>query len=250
MEWYVYPAIFFLSIVLLYTVFRYNFFYALYVKITDHYKRCPVFARPPGFVCESQKHNKDFEKYRINALVSQYFLFLISAGFILLNIVWYLTYRLGIQNLAGIEIDSTTGYQISYLIVAAPFSVIIVMILIPVLAVNPVVDYLFVLLLQLHKHIGYDGELCKSASEFELMFKMVKYIEFDNFWKRMTYGFIPVYFYYISFRLMIISIFGTEFINGARSMDAVWGAFVLSVAFMVSCRVVSLKEMYDIKHIE
>lgn len=232
--------IFILAVVAFHTIFNYSIFYELFLIIKSHYDCCPVFSQPPGFI-HSPVTNTVFGKHRVNALVTQYFLFLLATGFLILSFFWYATYR--IHDLTGIQVNSTAEYLFSSSIRYLSVEMFLIILAVPIIAVNPIFDIAFVT--ALHKNLQYDQSFSHAPATWQIALKFIEYADFRSWCKRIFVGFIPVYLYYISFKLALIALLGTELINEVWAAESRWVALILSIAFMTSCRAVALQEMYS-----
>ncbi len=235
----------FLFMVVIYEMFSHVSLYKYYEKTINHYKKCPVFAQPPKFVSKCGRNEIPFMKGRMNALLIQYIVFLLAIGFIFLSAIWYLSYKLNIPSIAGISINSVSGHEMSFLVISTPFPDTLILLIVPIIAINPYTDYLLGNLLQLHKRATYDYVLTTDNSSYaSVVLKLLQYTEWKEFSKRLKFGFIPAFMYYISFKLLLIFIIGIEILKGEAAIEAVRFSIAFSFAFLVSCRAISLNEMY------
>lgn len=218
-------------------------FAKMYRRLRSHYKdHCPIFTTPPPTYEAFDKINKEYGQGRINAIISEYFLFAVVVVFMFFTVISYFLYSeiFGSWLVAkiGVTINPLVGKEIFNLIIyTPPFEGIIFFILAPQLIINPYLNYFLMRVLFVGHKIPplYDNGKFSSLTD---------YISLDLFWRNFIYGSPCIVLFYLSAKIILVIIFGLMFVS-IYSIYVTGVCLAFSITFMLACRAIALLEMFS-----
>ncbi|MCK4796455.1 MAG: hypothetical protein KAT05_03690 [Spirochaetes bacterium] len=219
----------------------------IYHKLKSHYnKHCPIFAEPPPSYEKNYKINKAYGNGRINAIISEYFLFAIMIVFTFFMVISYLLSNdlLGswLEVKMGVIINPVVSKEIFNLIMyTPPLEGILFFIIAPQLILNPYLNYLLMRLLFVRKIIPpLRGDVNLSS--------LTDYLSIDVVWRNFFYGSSCIVLFYFSAKILFVIFLGAMFVS-KYSIYVAGTCLAFSITFLLACRVISLSEMFsNVKH--
>lgn len=206
----------------------------IYNILRTHYNNeCKIFALAP--IGYEKTVNTSFGVGRINALIFEWFLFITVAVFLVVALVWTVLLNLGITSINNIQIYASDGYSLAVLILEIKPVVILLLVILPQIFINPMIDLLLVSLIIPHDKI-------KEVINYRDILKNFKYISLKGIFDTFKFATISTSFFYLSFKIFMLFIGGKLFLS--QNVFLINGLGIMfSSCLLLSFRSVALSEM-------
>lgn len=214
----------------------------IYLKLKSHYnEKCPIFTTPPPTYETYDEINKEYGTGRINAIISEYFLFAIMAVFILFTIIGYF-----LSNVFGLWLEGTIGITINPVVSKELFNLIMKIeplligigffIIAPQLIMNPYLNYLLMQVL-------FNRQTTPPLHDGAKANCLTNYLSLDTVWRNLVYGAPCMMFFYFSAKIITVIVFGVTFVS-EYNVYVTSACLAFSITFLLACRSIALSEMF------
>ena len=217
-------------------------FAKIYFRLRSHYKdSCSIFTVPPPTYEKYGEINKIYKNGRTNAIICEYFLFLVVVVFIFLISISYLLSNdiLGalLGDTIGVIINPMLDKETIFIISDTPFEGVIFFIMAPQLIINPYFDYLLMKVL-------FNSNKIPPLFDDKKFNELTNYIDNERIWTNFIYGTPCLIIFYVSAKIILFTIFGTAVIL-EHEIYITSGCLAFSITFMAACRSITLSEMFS-----
>lgn len=214
----------------------------MYLRLQSHYtNQCMIFTTPPPSYENYGGINKVYGKGRLNSLIFEYIMFSIMIVFIIFAIVSFLlSYDIlgsWLESTRGIIINPVVGIEIFHFVMQTPAEGIIFFILAPQFVINPYFNYLLM-------KVQFFSQKSPALRDGVKLNSLTDYMSMEGFWRNFIYGTSSIASFYFGAKIILLIILGMAFM--VEQSDLIMGVcLAFSITFMVTCRSISLEEMFQ-----